>query len=338
MESLPTPSKLFPYPNGWYVLCKSEELKPGQLDSRKFAGQEIVLFRTEGGIPCATDAHCPHLGAHFGFGGSVEGETIRCPFHDFCFDVNGTCVKTGYGTKPPPKAILKTHHLREKNGFILIWFDANGLAPNWEVPEVSNEGWSEIRTTDFDLRSHPQETTENSVDVGHFSIIHGYSDVETLKELKTDGAYLNASYGFSRPGLLKGERNRIQAEIDIHVHGLGYSFVEVEVPKFGIKTRQYVFPTPIDGQKVNLKIGMSIKKIENSKKVNPILGLLPSRLVNSIVLNASFKGYAHDVSQDFKVWENKVYINSPALAKGDGPVGKYRQWARQFYYDKQENQ
>ena len=24
-------------------------------------------------------------------------------------------------------------------------------------------------------------------------------------------------------------------------------------------------------------------------------------------------------------------MDNPALAKGDGPIGKYRQWARQFY-------
>jgi hypothetical protein len=25
-------------------------------------------------------------------------------------------------------------------------------------------------------------------------------------------------------------------------------------------------------------------------------------------------------------------MDNPALAKGDGPVGRYLQWARQFYY------
>jgi hypothetical protein len=41
--------------------------------------------------------------------------------------------------------------------------------------------------------------------------------------------------------------------------------------------------------------------------------------------------YAHDVSQDVDVWENKIYVHPPALAKGDGPVGPYRAWATQFY-------
>jgi hypothetical protein len=62
-----------------------------------------------------------------------------------------------------------------------------------------------------------------------------------------------------------------------------------------------------------------------------MLALLPKQLVNFILSKASFKGYVHDVKQDFHIWENKSYIAPPALAKGDGPVGKYRQWAKQFY-------
>src|SRR5688572_15036145 len=106
MESLPTPANLYPYPNGWFVLCKQNELKPGQIISKKFAGQDIVLFRTQGGKAAVVDAYCPHMGAHFAHGGEVKGETIQCPFHFFCFDTEGTCTSTGYGTKPPPKAIL----------------------------------------------------------------------------------------------------------------------------------------------------------------------------------------------------------------------------------------
>jgi len=31
------------------------------------------------------------------------------------------------------------------------------------------------------------------------------------------------------------------------------------------------------------------------------------------------------------VWQHKRYVQPPILAEGDGPAGKYRQWARQFY-------
>ena len=35
--------------------------------------------------------------------------------------------------------------------------------------------------------------------------------------------------------------------------------------------------------------------------------------------------------QDRAIWENKIWLPVPALAEGDGPIGRYRQWARQFY-------
>ena len=330
MISYPIPKKLFPFPTGWFVLLRADELHKGQLITKKFAGQDVVAFRTESGKAAVVSAYCPHMGAHFGHGGDVQGETIRCPFHYFCFDTEGTCTKTGYDTKPPAKAVLKTYIIREKNGFILVWNHLTNEPPTWEVPETDNENWSEILSTDYLLNSHPQETTENSVDIGHFGVVHKYKDVQELSELKADGPYLNAKYAFSREGFT-GKSSSMRAHIDIHVHGLGYSFVEVLIPKFGLLTRQYVFPCPVEDGKINLKIGMSVKKIEDAGKINFFLKIFPKNILNKIILKSAFKGYANDVSQDFDVWQNKVYMDNPALAKGDGPIGKYRQWARQFY-------
>jgi phenylpropionate dioxygenase-like ring-hydroxylating dioxygenase large terminal subunit len=321
---------LFPFPDGWYVLLKSSELLAGQVISKKFAGKEVVAFRTISGKAAVVDAYCPHMGAHLGIGGEVEGETIKCPFHYFCFDTSGNCTKTGYDSKPPAKAILKTYTIREKNGFILIWNHSKTTEPNWEVPETDDKEWSEILTADYPLSSHPQETTENSVDIGHFAVVHKYFDVEELKELVADGPYLNAKYTFSRTGGILG-KEKIKANINIHVHGLGYSFVEVHIPQYDLHTRQYVFPTPVEDGKIILKIGMSVKMHQQPSKINPFLFFVPKKVVNRLILTNAFKGYAHDVGQDFNVWQNKVYIDNPALAKGDGPIGKYRQWARQFY-------
>jgi phenylpropionate dioxygenase-like ring-hydroxylating dioxygenase large terminal subunit len=328
--STSTSKKLYPHPTGWYVLAKSDEIKNGTLQTKQFTGKDIILFRTKSGKLGVVDAHCPHMGAHFGHGGDVVGETIRCPFHYFCFDTKGTCTETGYNTTPPPKAILQTYTFKEVNGFVVVWHDIKNQEPTWHIPENDNTEWSEIMTTDFDLTSHPQETTENSVDVGHFSIVHKYSNVHDLKELSSDGAYMNASYGFNREGGILNNAG-IKAQIDIHVHGLGYSFVEVTLPEMGLYTRQYVFPTPTSEGKINLKIGMSVKKIDKPSKLNPFLAIVPKSLVNKLVLKQAFKGYTHDVSQDFDVWKNKTFVENPALAMGDGPIIKYRKWAKQFY-------
>ena len=44
-----------------------------------------------------------------------------------------------------------------------------------------------------------------------------------------------------------------------------------------------------------------------------------------------FEEYIGDVRQDWEIWERKVYVHPPALAAGDGPIGQYRQWCKQFY-------
>src|SRR6185369_8695239 len=70
-----------PVPFGWFFVAYSHELKPGELRNVQYFGQEWVQFRTEQGEMGMVDPYCPHLGAHIGHGGKVDGESIRCPFH-----------------------------------------------------------------------------------------------------------------------------------------------------------------------------------------------------------------------------------------------------------------
>ena len=54
-------------------------------------------------------------------------------------------------------------------------------------------------------------------------------------------------------------------------------------------------------------------------------------LINAIITRATFNGFAHDTQQDFVIWQHKRYVQPPILAEGDGPIGRYRLWAKQFY-------
>jgi nitrite reductase/ring-hydroxylating ferredoxin subunit len=323
--------KLHPYPNGWYGVSFSKELKKGEIKSFMFMGKEVVLFRTQSGTPALLDAYCPHLGAHLGKGGTIEGETIRCPFHGFKFNAQGNCTETGYGTKPSPRCKSYAYPVREKNGVVIAYYHHDNLPPDWEVPTVNMDGWTDLATHRFELFSHPQETSENSVDIGHFSIVHGYSGVGVVEDLVTDGPYLTSTYTMDRSAGFLGRGDKLTAVFKVHVHGLGYSFVEVDVPKFGLKTRQYVLSTPVDGNTIHLRLATAIHTDVTPAKINPLLFLFPKKPLAYLIRNATMKGYKHDVGQDFKIWQNKTYITPPALSKGDGPVAQYRVWAKQFY-------
>jgi nitrite reductase/ring-hydroxylating ferredoxin subunit len=327
----PTRRTLPPYPTGWYALALSDELAPGHTLARTLAGVELVLFRTTSGRACAMEAYCPHLGAHLGHGGCVEGELIRCPFHGFRFDTDGQCVATGYGTKPPPAAKIRTWPLHEVNGILLAAVAPDGSAPSWEIPQLDTRGWSTPIHRRFVLSSHPQETTENSVDLGHFAAVHGYESVRMRREVVTNGPYLSTAYAAKHviPVLSRvWRRLRVDFEFDTHIFGLGYSLVEVRVLGFEARARLWVLPTPVDGERITLRLATSGY---GGNDVHRLLMWLPGPVRAALFARVVGAGLIADASRDFVIWENKRYIERPALVAGDGPIGKYRTWAAQFY-------
>lgn len=308
-------SRLPPYPSGWYAVGFSSELPAGVVSTRPFMGGDVVVYRTASGRACAVDPYCAHLGAHFGYGGRVEGDLLVCPFHAFAYDEDGICVRTGYGTKPPPTARVRQRPLRETNGILLVYHDDAETAPSWEVPALDTGDWSPPRWRQYVLRDHPQETTENSVDFGHFTHVHGYRNPRMLRDAVTDGPYLSTAFAAEHPlPLLR--RRTLAFEFETQIFGLGYSLVNARVPRFGLEARLWVLPTPIDDERLTLRLAVSIRR---------------RRFAEGLLANAVLTGFAYDARQDFPIWENKRYLPRPALAEGDGPIGLYRRWARQFY-------
>jgi nitrite reductase/ring-hydroxylating ferredoxin subunit len=309
--------QLPPYPRGWYAVGFSSELTPGAVLSRPFMGGDVVVYRTGSGRACAVDPHCAHLGAHFGYGGRVDGDLLVCPFHGFAYDETGICVRTGYGTKPPPTALIRQRPLRETNGLLLLYHDEVGSPPSWEVPALDVDGWTRTRWREFVLRDHPQETTENSVDFGHFTHVHGYRNPRMLRPAVTDGPYLSTAFAADHALPLLGRRS-LAFEFETEIYGLGYSLVNARVPRFGIEARLWVLPTPVDEERLTLRLVASVRRARRP---------VPHGLLTWVIL----AGFAYDARQDFPIWENKRYLPRPALADGDGPIGMYRRWARQFY-------
>lgn len=321
-----------PIPNSWYALAFSDQLPPGGVITRKLANQDVVLYRSQSGVPSAVDAICPHLGAHLGIGGTVEGDQIRCPFHGFKFDQQGRCTETGYGTPPPPKARLKVWPLIERNGILFVYYDSENRRPTWEPPQLDQDGWTKLRYSTFNLRDHPQETVENGLDIGHFGIVHGYRNVQILRDLVTDGPYFSTAYAAERDLPVLGRFGAsMRFEMDMHIYGLGCSIVQVSIPRFDIVTRLFVLAVPISDERINLSFALSMREMRNLGRISPLLKPLPKKLVTTLTHILIHRSLIQDAHQDFDIWQNKRYLHPPALAEGDGPIGRYRIWARQFY-------
>jgi nitrite reductase/ring-hydroxylating ferredoxin subunit len=318
-----------PFPIGWFCVAFSDELRAGEIVSRVRFGHDVVLYRELDGTPVMLDAHCPHMGAHLGRGGTLDGGCVRCPMHGFRFDGAGACVSTPYGSRPPPSARLRTWPMREQHGVILAYYDPSGHLPEWEVPELELDGWTPLRKTTWTLRSHPQETSENSVDFGHFAEVHGYSQPRLLAGPDVDGPHLVARYSFVRaPGVLRPLARELEIEFTARVHGLGYSLVTARIEPLGLTTRHFVLPTPTDGERIELRVAMSIGPPSGRARALPRAAWA---LVTEAIGPFAFREFCADVRADFRIWENKKYVERPLLAKGDGPIPIYRRWCRQFY-------
>ena len=75
------------YPNGWFRLLDSHELKPGDVKHVSVAGQQLAVYRGRNSEKVyVLDAYCPHLGANLAVGGKVHGDCIECPFHQWQFN------------------------------------------------------------------------------------------------------------------------------------------------------------------------------------------------------------------------------------------------------------
>jgi nitrite reductase/ring-hydroxylating ferredoxin subunit len=313
----------FPFPRipyGWFLAARSSDVPVGGVRTFHYFSEELVVFRGDDGRAHAVEAHCPHLGAHLGEGGCVVGDSIRCPFHGWRFGADGRCVEVPYATAASiPRVGLRAWPLVEKGGFVFLWHDPDGGQPDWEVPELEGEGWTERRVVDWTLRSHPQELMENTADIAHFGALHGARNHRYLRDWVANGPFADTTIAFSASGAALGAPvQQIDLEIHFALHGLGYLVIDSFVPEAGVTGRIRICATPVDGDTVRVFFICNVRQ-------------LPDEPFTRMVDQLFFEAARADFEQDLKIWRNKVYRPRPVVVPGDGPIIKYRRWASQFY-------
>lgn len=328
-------SSLPPFPEGWFFIATRDAVQKAGLIQRTWMGEEIVIWSDPAGQICIAKSVCPHLGSDLGpeAGARVVGGRLVCPFHGFEFEITGQCVATPSGA-PARSAKLDLIEAREIEGLIFGWWGLGGRASQWQLPDVpqSVDDWTDlqIRTIRFD--GHPQETSENSVDIAHLSYIHGYHNVTHETPVLIDGPRLESRFGFSTTRkIAKLAKLTMDVSAIAHVVGLGYSFVEFQEHSIGIDARLWVLATPVDGTLIDLSIVSRMRTLHKPER--PIAGLrfLPTRMRAPIVNKFIADLQIRDVQQDVVIWSRKHYVPRPRLVRTDGEIGKYREYCAQFY-------
>ena len=328
-----------PFPEGWFFAASRREVEQSGLIQKQWFGRDIVVWSNEQGRIGAAESWCPHLGSSLGpdAGGQVCNGRLVCPFHGFEFDAAGQCVHTPFAP-PPRSANLSTFETCEIDGLIFAWNGISGRSPQWRLPEqkLDQTGWSAKRIWTLRFRGHPQDTTENAVDLAHLRYVHGYRDVEPVEPALMDGPRLDARFNFKRRSRLT---RFFTPTFDVAAHtiavGLGYSLVEYRERVIGIEGRLWALATPIDGEPIDFTLVSQIRGA--AKPERPVVGLqfLPGRL-RLPLLNWLVASQQQDVNDDVAIWSRKRYLTRPRLCRSDGKIMPYRAWCAQFYPAQEE--
>lgn len=326
-----------PFPEGWYFVATRADIQRKRLFRKLWMGESIIVWCDGQGSVCVAESHCPHLGSDLGpeAGGRVCEGRLVCPFHGYQFDSAGRCVVTPYAD-PPRAARLQVFDTREINGLIFAWYGIDGRPPQWELhpdrPEM--EGWSSPAMLTFRFPGHPQETTENSVDLAHFRYVHGYDNFERVGRISIDGAHLESCFSFRTVRKVAGiTAFTLHNSAVTHVFGLGYSFVDIREHSVGVDLRLWVLATPIDGIHIDLTLVSHVREIRNPKRRFLGLGFLPVSWRAPIFNKFVAAQQKVDVWQDVAIWSRKQYRSRPRLCRSDGEIMPFRAYCAQFYPD-----
>lgn len=306
------------FPRGWFVVGFSEDLAPEQVQPVRYFDQHFVIWRAATGEPRVFDAFCPHLGAHLGHGGKVEGDSIRCPFHAWGFDGTGKCTDVPYARKIPPKARLRSWPVIERNGMIMMWHGPTDGPPDDYVPEVEQfgaDGWTPWMHRTAIIKTHPREVVENVADVAHFGPIHGNQVLRF--DARFDGP--TATQSTHTSGYDKKGRLTKQHTVATY-YGPAIQFSEMDGEFNTVIVNAH---TPIDEDNLELRMGLLVQGIDYESKTGRLLG--------EMWIDALQTGYFQDVA----IWEHKRWRDEPMLCDGDGPIGDLRKWYAQFYTDQE---
>jgi len=158
------------YIEGWYWVMPSYQLRIGELKPISILGRKLVIYRGKNKYPVILDAYCPHMGAHLA-SGRIEGNELRCFFHQWKFDSAGICIDVP-DLGEPPMVKARTWPTSENYEMIWVW---TGEVPQQSlslIPDLDNQVYDIIFGNHAVINCHPHVLMTNAIDTQYFNTIH----------------------------------------------------------------------------------------------------------------------------------------------------------------------
>jgi phenylpropionate dioxygenase-like ring-hydroxylating dioxygenase large terminal subunit len=317
-------------PTGWFMIGWSADFPAGEVRPLTYFGEDLVAWRTDDGVLQVMDAHCPHLGAHIGHGGHVDGDCVVCPYHGWGYGTDGVNRYIPYEDRPNVSKRLRTWSVVEQHECAFVWHQPHGEGPRWEMPDIFRSfpsldvdpanyyrAYPELSIKYEGEPVHPQIPIENGPDSIHFQYVHRASVTPVMLDYAVDGPAWRFTTGW--PDTRSDDADAMSLRIESQFFGVGGAISAFE----GSAQYRLIFATtPVDDERSDMFYSIWWPRLPGDDSPAP-----PPELRERIE-----KEFIVTLWDDLEIWRYQKYVEHPALAKRDArPYGSLRKWAKQFY-------
>jgi 3-ketosteroid 9alpha-monooxygenase subunit A len=320
------------FARGWHCVGLADAYRDSRPHALEAFGTKLVVFADSDGKLHVLDAYCRHMGGDLSRG-TVKGDTVACPFHDWRWGGNGRCAQVPYARRVPPRARTRSWPTLEQNRQLFVWNDPQGHPPPAGVtipriegafsPEWSDWTWNSIRIDGANCR----EVVDNVVDMAHFFYIHfafptyfknvfeGHIASQYLTSRARPDVVTGGNYSTGGDTSLRSEASYFGPSYMIDYLWHDYHGMTVETVLINCHY-------PITPNSFLLQWGVIVKRLP---------GLTQTQADRAAAKFADSLGVGFQ--QDVEIWKHKTRIDNPLLCAEDGPVYQLRRWYDQFYVD-----
>ncbi|SDT52335.1 Rieske 2Fe-2S domain-containing protein [Actinoplanes derwentensis] len=318
------------FARGWHCLGLAEGFRDGQPHAIDAFGTRLVVFADSHGELHVLDGYCRHMGGDL-TQGTIKGDTIACPFHDWRWRGDGRCAEVPYAHRIPARARTRSWTTCEQNRQLFVWHDPQGRPPPPEVAIPRIEGafsdewsdwtWDSVRIDGANCR----EIIDNVVDMAHFFYIH-FAFPTFFKNVIEGHVAAQFLQTRPRPDVPIAAKQSGDATLrsEAAYYGPSYMIDYLHNDWNGIEIESVLINChyPVAPDSFVLQWGVIMKRLP---------GLTREQAAKAA--GKFTKGIGVGFLQDVEIWKNKTRIDNPLLCAEDGPVYQLRRWYEQFYVD-----
>lgn len=337
----------------WQVVGIALEFEKDPVQKIRILGEDLTLYRSEGGEYGLITDVCPHRCMSMEYG-IPDQRGLRCAYHGWLFDAAGKCLEQPYEDRTRPEARYRDHitvtayPVQELGGLLFAY-----LGP---LPAPLLPRWDLLVRTDRNktVEVHPLpcnwvQCMDNTADPIHFEFLHaGFGNYQRKRWGRTQGMnpaqHVKIEFETFRYGIMKRRLLEGMSEDNIewtHGHPLifpnilavgdeGNASLHFRVPVDDTNTRHFTYWTTLrePGTKPEPMASIHVRLFdENRKFIGDPDGIITQDMIGWVAQGPiSDRTREHLASSDKGVilLHKLLLENAERVERGEEPLGTIR--------------